>query len=147
MGVNDVGAGVLSNSACPNPPELTKWGGKPDPSLVGKRPVDEAMAQLKEAQAKCPDCAYTTAFPDYMKQHKVDCDRQLKNFEEREKAKEKGMGVSEEGVSEEKVAAMIEKANQPIVSALKDIASLLAAKKPRKKKPGSSKKKDEVKPV
>ncbi len=142
MGVNDVGAGILSNSACPNPPELTKWGGKPDPSLVGKRPVDEAMAQLKEAQAKCPDCAYTTAFPDYMKQHAVDCKRQAENFKQREKDK---------GVSEEKVAAMIEKANQPIVSALNDIASLLkkekAPKKPRKRKPAGAGKKDGVKPV
>ena len=144
MGVNDVGAGagILSNSACPNPPELTQWGGKPDPSLVGKRPVDAAMEQLKEAQAKCPDCDYTTAFPDYMKQHAVDCKRQAENFKQREKDK---------GISEERVAEMIKEATEPVVSALKDLTALLvkqkAPKAPRKKKPARAKKKDEVKPV
>ncbi len=142
MGVNDVGAGILSNSACPNPPELTLWGGTPNPSLVGQRPVDTAMAQLKEAQAKCPDCAYTTAFPDYMKQHAVDCKRQAETFKERERNK---------GISEEKVAEMITEATQPIVSALNDLTSFLkkekAPKKPRKRKPAGAGKKDGVKPV
>lgn len=134
-GPNSAGMGGTMGTACPNPPGLTKWASS-DPSVAGKRPVDAVLGDMEEQKISCPDCDFTTVFQDSMKRHTADCERQKKIFEEREKSK---------GVSEEKVAEMIEKANQPIVSALNDIAALLvkqqAPKKPRKRKSAGSTKK------
>ena len=137
MGVNDVGAGLPMNGSDPNPPELTQWGSV-DPKMVGQRPVDMALGDMKEREVFCPDCDFKTSFPDNLKQHKADCERQRKAFAERKQ---------NEGISEEKVLELIEKANRPIVSALENLASILAPKQaeeaPKKKKRGRPKKKVE----
>lgn len=138
MGANDVGVGnAMMGTVSPNGNGQTKWGST-DKSLVGRRAVDSALGVMEETKVSCPDCSFKTSSQDTLTQHMVDCERQAKNFTEKEEAERN------KGISEEKVAAMIEKANQPIVSALGDIAALLkkekAPKAPRKKKRGTKEK-------